>query len=114
LATCFDTQYQLTLDAQNEKNIETILNFGRCVRAEQKDRIGKWSCAVSAKGAVIQNDSRGAEMADIIPVGADKFFATISEIPESNKMTACRYGFFWHKQQSYRLVHKYVLGQLPD
>jgi hypothetical protein len=108
MATCHDTHYELpaTLDTpQNEKNIETILNFGRCERAEHKDRVGKWSCAVSTKGAVIQKDSSGAAIADIIPVDTDKFFVTISELPEFKKAAACKYEFFginytlsgWHK-----------------
>ena len=42
-AICHDTAFKLEKD-KKEKNIDRILAFGQCVKAEQRVRVGKWAC----------------------------------------------------------------------
>src|SRR5689334_20698288 len=70
-----------------KENIQKILDFGRCVKQEQKARVGKWFCFVSDM-AGIQGD-KGNVFAGRLKPKDEKFFVTISEITDDEKRDAC-------------------------
>jgi hypothetical protein len=45
-AACHGSAFKLEKD-KKEKNIDQILAYGQCVKAEQRARVGKWVCQVS-------------------------------------------------------------------
>lgn len=93
---CYSTKYELQHDGdQHEKNnIETIMNFGRCVREREKQRVGKWFCYISEMAGIQRSSENDPYFSGAIKPKADKFFVTISEIPEGQKEMNCDWGIF--------------------
>ena len=97
-ATCFPTRYELSPGAK-ERNLSEILDYGHCVKAEQKARIGRWSCRILRTAGIRQNENGRMFAGAIAPEVDDYgFFATISEIRDEEKRTSCErneYGLNW-------------------
>jgi hypothetical protein len=91
-ATCFPTAFELE-KGNREKNIEQILAFGRCVKSEERARVGKWFCFVEDMAGIQENDQKQKTVGRIKPAN-EKFFVTIKEVDDDKKRTACEWGEF--------------------
>ena len=100
---------ELTL-SDGDKNIQTILRYGQCVKNEQRERVGKWLCYVSRMAGIQTNESGQAYSGRMTP-REDKFFVTISEVSDDDKEIACR-GGRWTEWQYRQLSPQSVLGKL--
>jgi hypothetical protein len=89
-AGCYDTAFQIEKD-NKQKNIKQILDFGRCVKAEEHERVGKWFCYVDKMVGIQIDDQKRVNSGDIKP-STEKFFVTIKEISDDNKQLACDFG----------------------
>ena len=56
-AVCYDSAFKLEKD-KKEKNIDQILAYGQCVKAEQRARVGKWVCQVSSTAGMKVDQQR--------------------------------------------------------
>ena len=56
-AVCYGSAYKLEKD-KKEKNIDQILAYGQCVKAEQRARVGKWVCQVSSTAGMKVDEQR--------------------------------------------------------
>lgn len=82
-ADCWDTQWDYKWEmGDEERNIEQIMKYGKCVREEQKHRVGKWSCYVSKTVGILPSGEASQYF-------AQKFVITISEIDDSVKRGMC-------------------------
>jgi hypothetical protein len=90
-ATCFRANHELKQGAVKE-NIEKILEYGRCIKEEQKARVGKWFCYVATMAGIQPDNSNNVVAGKIRPnPKEEKFFATISEISDDDKNFACEF-----------------------
>jgi len=55
-AACYERR--LTGEGQEGKNIDQILAYGQCVKAEQRARVGKWVCQVSSTAGISREQRR--------------------------------------------------------
>jgi hypothetical protein len=85
-AACYETAFKLEKD-KKEKNIDQILAYGQCVKAEQRARVGKWVCQVS-KTAGMEVDQQRRVIGDHILVN-ERFFVTIKEVSDAEKRMKC-------------------------
>ena len=86
-AACHDSAFKLEKD-KKEKNIDQILAYGQCVKAEQRTRVGKWACQVSNKAGMKLDEQRQVISDRISPVN-EKFFVTIKEVSDAEKRMRC-------------------------
>ena len=85
-AACYHSAFKLESD-KKEKNIDQILAYGQCVKAEQRARVGKWVCHVS-KTAGMEVDEQRRVIGDHILVN-ERFFVTIKEVSDAEKRMKC-------------------------
>src|SRR5262245_40496008 len=83
-AICFETNYLFKPNGTKEENVKTILDFGKCIKNEQRMRVGKWLCYVSAMVGIQKQDNDNT-FAGQIRAKDEKFFITISEISDHSK-----------------------------
>ena len=74
-AVCYGSAFKLEKD-KKEKNIDQILAYGQCVKAEQRARVGKWACQVSSTAGMKVDEQRRV-ISDRISPANEKFFVTI-------------------------------------
>jgi hypothetical protein len=86
-AVCHDSAFKLEKD-KKEKNIDQILAYGQCVKAEQRVRVGKWACQVS-KTSGMQLDEQRRVTSDRVSPANEKFFVTITEVSDAEKRMRC-------------------------
>ena len=84
-AACYHSAFKLEKD--KEKNIDQILAYGQCVKAEQRARVGKWVCHVS-KTAGMEVDEQRRVIGSHILVN-ERFFVTIKEVSDAEKRMKC-------------------------
>ncbi len=92
-ATCFNTNFKLERDDNKEKIIDQILEYGRCVKAEQRKRVGKYFCYVDSTVG-IQVDKQKQVFSGKIKSDPHKFFVTIKELDDDEKRTQCDWGVY--------------------
>ena len=73
-AACRDSAFKLEKD-KKQKNIDQILAYGQCVKAEQHAGVGKWACKVSKTAGMEVYEQRRV-IGDHILV-KERFFVTI-------------------------------------
>ena len=56
-AVCYNSASKLEKD-KKEKNIDQILAYGQCVKAEERARVGKWVCQVSKTAGMEVDEQR--------------------------------------------------------
>ena len=86
-AACHDSAFKLEKD-KKEKNIDQILAYGQCVKAEQRARVGKWVCQVSSTAGMKVDEQRRV-ISDRISPANEKFFVTIKEVSDAEKRMRC-------------------------
>ena len=74
-AACYGSAFKLEKD-KKEKNIDQILAYGQCVKAEQRARVGKWVCKVSSTAGMKVDEQRRV-ISDRIGPANERFFVTI-------------------------------------
>jgi hypothetical protein len=89
-ADCLSIDRGFEID-NKKKNVSKILEYGRCIKEEQKQRVGKWFCYVSHTAGIQKNDNSQIFSGAIKPL-TDKFFVTISAINDDAKQMACEWG----------------------
>jgi hypothetical protein len=86
-AVCHDAAFKLEKD-KKVKNIDQILAYGQCVKAEQRARVGKWVCQVSSTAGMKVDEQRRVISNRISPTN-EKFFVTITEVSDTEKRMRC-------------------------
>ena len=86
-AVCYELAFKLEKD-KKEKNIDQILAYGQCVKAEQRARVGKWVCQVSSTAGMKLDEQRRV-ISDRIKPANEKFFVTIKEVSDTEKRMRC-------------------------
>ena len=86
-AVCHDAAFKLEKD-KKEKNIDQILAYGQCVKAEQRARVGKWVCQVSSTAGMKVDEQRRV-ISDRISPAHERFFVTIKEVSDAEKRIRC-------------------------
>jgi hypothetical protein len=91
-ATCFPSEFKLER-GNRENNIQTIIDFGNCLKKENKERVGKYFCYVENMVG-IQVDDKNKKTSGNIKPSDEKFFITIEEISDNQKRISCDWGEF--------------------
>jgi len=86
-AECHGSAFKLEKD-KKDKNIDQILAYGQCVKAEQRARVGKWACQVSSTAGMKVDEQRRVT-SDRISAANEKFFVTIKEVSDAEKRMRC-------------------------
>jgi len=86
-AVCHDSAFKLEKD-NKAKNIDQILAYGQCIKAEQRTRVGKWVCQVSSTAGMKVDEQRRV-ISDRISAANEKFFVTIKEVSDAEKRLRC-------------------------
>ncbi len=86
-AVCNDSAFKLEKD-KKEKNIDQILAYGQCVKAEQRARVGKWACRVSSTAGMKVDEQRRVT-SDRVSAANERFFVTIKEVSDTEKRMRC-------------------------
>lgn len=86
-AVCYESAFRLEKD-NKEKNIDQIIAYGQCVKAEQRARVGKWVCQVSNTAGMKVDEQRRVISDRVSPVN-EKFFVTIKEVSDAEKRMSC-------------------------
>ena len=86
-AVCYHSAHKLEKD-KKEKNIDQILAYGQCVKAEQRARVGKWACQVSSTAGMKVDEQRRV-ISDRISPANERFFVTIKEVSDAEKRMRC-------------------------
>ena len=86
-AACHDAAFKLEKD-KKDKNIDQILAYGQCVKAEQRARVGKWACQVSSTAGMKVDEQRRV-ISDRISPANERFFVTIKEVSDAEKRMRC-------------------------
>jgi hypothetical protein len=86
-AACHGSAFKLEKD-KKEKNIDQILAYGQCVKAEQRARVGKWVCQVSSTAGMKVDEQRRV-ISDRISPAHERFFVTIKEVSDAEKRMRC-------------------------
>ena len=89
-AVCYESAFKLEKD-KKEKNIDQILAYGQCVKAEQRARVGKWACQVSSTAGMKVDEQRRV-ISDRISPPNERFFVTIKEVSDAEKRMRCDAG----------------------
>jgi hypothetical protein len=89
-AVCHSTAFKLEKD-KKEKNIDQILAYGQCVKAEQRVRVGKWACKISSTAGMKVDEQRRVTSDRISPAN-ETFFVTIREVSDAEKRRRCDEG----------------------
>jgi len=94
MATCFETEFKFE-HGNREKNIQAIMDYGKCVKAENKARVGKYFCHTENTVGIDVDPENGRTIAS----GNDKpsvdtFVVTITEVSDDQKRLSCDYGEF--------------------
>ena len=89
-AVCYDSAFKLEKD-KKEKNIDQILAYGQCIKAEQRVRVGKWACQVSRAAGMKLDEQRRVTGEQNSPTN-EKFFVTIKELGDAEKRMRCDAG----------------------
>ena len=86
-AACYRSAVKLESD-KKEKNIDQILAYGQCVKAEQRARVGKWACQVSSTAGMKVDEQRRV-ISDRISPAHERFSVTIKEVSDAEKRMRC-------------------------
>jgi hypothetical protein len=86
-AVCHGSAFKLEKD-KKEKNIDQILAYGQCIKAEQRARVGKWVCQVSSTAGMKVDEQRRV-ISDRISAANERFFVTIKEVSDTEKRMRC-------------------------
>jgi hypothetical protein len=86
-AVCHQSAFKLEKD-KKEKNIDQILAYGQCVKAEQRARVGKWVCKVSSTAGMKVDEQRRV-ISDRVSTTNERFFVTIKEVSDAEKRMRC-------------------------
>ena len=86
-AACHVSAFKLE-KGNKEKNIDQILAYGQCVKAEQRARVGKWACQVSSTAGMRVDEQRRV-ISDRISPANERFFVTIKEVSDAEKRMRC-------------------------
>src|SRR5882672_8434711 len=86
-AECHGSAFKLEKD-KKDKNIDQILAYGQCVKAEQRARVGKWACQVSSTAGMKVDEQRRVT-SDRISAANERFFVTIKEVSDAEKRMRC-------------------------
>ena len=86
-AVCYELAYKLEKD-KKKKNIDQILAYGQCIKAEQRTRVGKWVCQISSTAGMKVDEQRRV-ISDRISPANEKFFVTIKEVSDAEKLMRC-------------------------
>jgi hypothetical protein len=86
-AVCHDASFKLE-KGKKETNIDQILAYGQCVKAEQRTRVGKWACKVSSTAGMKVDEQRRV-ISDRISPAHERFSVTIKEVSDAEKRTRC-------------------------
>ena len=86
-AVCLGSAFKLEKD-KKENNIDQIVAYGQCVKAEQRARVGKWGCQVSSTAGMKVDEQRRV-ISDRISPANEKFFVTIKEVSDAEKRMRC-------------------------
>jgi len=86
-AVCNDSTFKLEKD-KKEKNIDQILAYGQCLKAEQRARVGKWVCQVRSTAGMKVDEQRRV-ITDRISPANERFFVTIKEVSDAEKRMRC-------------------------
>ena len=86
-AVCRNSAFKLEKD-KKENNIDQILAYGQCVKAEQRARVGKWACQVSSTAGMKVDEQRRV-VSDRVSPANEKFFVTIKEVSDAEKRMRC-------------------------
>lgn len=86
-AACHGSAFKLEKD-KKERNIDQILAYGQCVKAEQRARVGKWACQVSSTAGMKVDEQRRVTSDRISPAN-ERFFVTIKEVSDAEKRIRC-------------------------
>ena len=84
---CRDFAFNLEKD-NKAKNIDQILAYGQCIKAEQRARVGKWVCQVSSTAGMKVGEQRRV-ISDRISPANENFFVTIKEVSDAEKRLRC-------------------------
>ena len=101
---------------KKEKNIKKIVDFGRCLREEQHERVGKWSCYVENMAGIQTDDQKRVTSGNIKPDN-EMFFVTISETSEELKKLVCdrgEYGVDPYQPQSNSCLANFKIEFSPS
>ena len=92
MATCFSTNYK-SEHGNKEQLIQAIMNYGQCVKAENKERVGKYFCHADSAVEILMNHENGQtlESGNQRP-SVDTFYLTITEVDNDTKRVSCDYG----------------------
>jgi hypothetical protein len=100
-----------------ELNIMKIMEYGRCLGAEQHDRVGKWFCYVADMVGIQTDENTKQVSSGRIKPAAEKFFATISELSEEAKTMMCdrgEYGISPHDPMANRCLVNFKIEFSPS
>jgi len=86
-AVCYGSAFKLEKD-KKEKNIDQILAYGQCVKAEQRARVGKWVCQASSTAGMKVDEQRRV-ISDRVSPANERFFVTIKEVSDAEKRMRC-------------------------
>jgi hypothetical protein len=86
-AVCYESAFKLEKD-KKEKNIDQILAYGQCVKAEQRARVGKLVCQASSTAGMKVDEQRRV-ISDRINPANERCFVTIKEVSDTEKRMKC-------------------------
>ncbi len=86
-AVCYESAFKLEKDKKKE-NIDQILAYGQCVKAEQRARVGKWVCQASSTAGMKVDEQRRV-ISDRINPANERSFVTIKEVSDTEKRMRC-------------------------
>ncbi|MBR1157248.1 hypothetical protein [Bradyrhizobium sp. JYMT SZCCT0428] len=86
-AACYNSAFKLEKD-KKEKNIDQILAYGHCIKAEQRTRVGEWVCQVSGTAGMKVDEQRRV-ISDRVGPANERFFVTIQEVSDAEKRMRC-------------------------
>src|SRR5580765_925910 len=86
-AVCYESAFKLKKD-KKKKNIDQILAYGQCIKAEQRARVGKLVCQASSTAGMKVDEQRRV-ISDRISPANEKFFVTIREVSDAKKRMRC-------------------------
>ena len=86
-AVCYHSAHKLEKD-KKEKNIDQILAYGQCVKAEQRARVGKLVCQASSTAGMKVDEQRRV-ISDRINPANERCFVTIKEVSDTERRMRC-------------------------
>jgi len=89
-AICYGSAFKIE-KGNKEKNIDQIVAYGQCIKAEQRMRVGKWACQVSRAAGMKLDEQRRVTGEQNSPTN-EKFFVTIKEVSDAEKRLRCDAG----------------------